>query len=165
MVHRALKCSDIFEHVGLQTLLDDPALLQIAQDATDVLARHPGHGSQVLPADPLVEQNASATRVLADIVREFEQRAGNTAPHRQEARGSQGLIGLSQARCQDGREMPVDLRIVFGAVLKRLPGDVSECRVAQGDGRCRPRVVIDERESASTSLAITVKPIASSSSR
>src|SRR5215813_9224067 len=66
VVHLALKCSDIFEHVGLQTLLDDPALLQIAQDATDVLARHPGHGSQVLPADPLVEQNASTTRVLAD---------------------------------------------------------------------------------------------------
>src|SRR5215831_12563597 len=165
VVHLALECSDIFEHVGLQTLLDDPALLQIAQDATDILARHPGHGSQVLSADPLVEQNASATRVLADIVREFEQRAGNTAPHRQEARGSQGLVGLSQAYRQDGREILVDLRIVFGAVLKRLPGDVSECRVAQGDGRCRPRVVIDERESASTSLAITVKPIASSSSR
>src|SRR5262249_18042987 len=92
VVHLALKCSDIFEHVGLQTLPDDPALLQIAQDATDVLARHPGHGSQVLPADPLVEQNASTTRVLADIVHEFEQRAGNTAPHRQEARGSQGLV-------------------------------------------------------------------------
>src|SRR5499427_9651018 len=44
--------------------------------------------------------------------------------------------------------MLVDLRIVFGAVLKRLPGDVSECRVAQGDGRCRPRLVIDERELA-----------------
>jgi hypothetical protein len=114
MPHLALKCSNIFEHVGLQTLLDDPALLQIAQDATDVLARHPGHGSQVLPADPLVEQNASATGVLADIVREFEQRAGNTAPHRQEARGSQGLVSLSQACRQDGREMLVDLRIVFG---------------------------------------------------
>src|SRR5262249_50215354 len=60
VVHLPLKCSDIFEHVGLRTLLDDAALLQIAQDATDVLARHPGHGSQVLPADPLVEQNASA---------------------------------------------------------------------------------------------------------
>src|SRR5215471_4352955 len=148
VVHLALKCSDIFEHVGLQTLLDDPALLQIAQDATDVLARHPSHGSQVLPADPLVEQNASATRVLADILREFEQRAGNTAPHRQEARGGQDLVGLSQARGQDGREMLVDLWIVFGAVLKRLPGDVSECRVAQGDGRCRPPLVIDERELA-----------------
>src|SRR5262249_46072511 len=148
VVHLALKCSDIFEHVGLQTLLDDPALLQIAQDATDILACHPGHGSQILPADPLVEQNASATRVLADIVREFEQRAGNTAPHRQEARGGQGLVGLSQACRQDGREILVGLRIVFGAVLKRLPGDVSECRVAQGDGRCRPRLVIDERELA-----------------
>src|SRR5262249_3485865 len=31
MAHLALKCSDIFEHVGLQTLLDDPALLQIAR--------------------------------------------------------------------------------------------------------------------------------------
>src|SRR5262249_48475955 len=95
VVHLALKCSDIFEHVGLQTLLDAPALLQIAQDATDILARHPGHGSQVLPADPLVEQNASTTRVLADIVREFQQRAGNRAPHRQEARGGQGLVGPS----------------------------------------------------------------------
>src|SRR5215831_15834715 len=140
VVHLPLKCSDIFEHVGLETLLDDPALLQIAQDATDVLARDPGHGSQVLSADPLVEQNASATRVLADIVREFEQRAGNTPPHRQEALGNQRLIGLSQARRQDGREMLVNLRIVFGAVLKRLPGDVSECRIAQGDGRCRPRL-------------------------
>src|SRR5262249_18926838 len=121
---------------------------QIAQDATDVLARHPGHGSQVLPADALVEQNASATRVFADIVHEFEQRAGNTAPHRQEARGSQGLVGLSQACRQDGRELLVDLRIVFGAVLKRLPGDVAECRTAQSDGRCRPRLVIDERELA-----------------
>src|SRR5215831_2773298 len=148
VVHLALKCSDIFEHVGLRTLLDDPALLQIAQDATDVLARHPGHGSQVLSADSLVEQNASATRVLADIVREFEQRAGNTAPHRQEALGSQRLIGLSQARGQDGREMLVDLRIVFGAVLKRLPGDVSECRIAQSDGRCGPRLAIDEGELA-----------------
>src|SRR5215471_14629413 len=148
VVHLALKCSDIFEHVGLQTLLDDLALLQIAQDATDILARHPGHGSQVLPADPLVEQNASATRVLADIVREFEQRAGNTAPHRQEARGGQGLVGLSQACRQDGREILVGLRIVFGALLKRLPGDIPECRVAQGDGRCRPRLVIDERELA-----------------
>src|SRR6516164_6347661 len=148
VVHLALKCSDIIEHVRLRTLLDDPALLQIAQDATDVLARHPGHSSQVLPADPLVEQNAPATRVLADIVREFEQRAGNTAPHRQEARSGQGLVGLTQARCQDGREMLVDLRIVFGAVLKRLPGDVSECRIAQSDGRCRPRLVIDERELA-----------------
>src|SRR5262249_1123756 len=52
VLHLALKCSDIFEHVGLRTLLDDPALLQIAQDATDVLARHPGHGSQVPSADP-----------------------------------------------------------------------------------------------------------------
>src|SRR5262249_38907607 len=67
VVHLALKCSDIVEHVGLRILLDDSALPQIAQDATDILARHPGHGSQVLPADPLVEQNASATRVFADI--------------------------------------------------------------------------------------------------
>src|SRR5215813_8263296 len=67
VVHLTLKCSDIFEHVGLRTLLDDSALLQIAQDATDILARHPGHGSQVLPADPLVEQNASTTRILADM--------------------------------------------------------------------------------------------------
>src|SRR5262249_24379140 len=67
VVHLALKCSDIFEHVGLRTLLDDSALPQIAQDATDVLARHPGHGSQILPADPLVEQNLSPTCVLADI--------------------------------------------------------------------------------------------------
>src|SRR6516225_2945999 len=74
-------------------------------------------------------------------MRPFEQRAGNTAPHRQEARGGQGLVGLSQACRQDGREILVGLRIVFGAVLKRLPGDVSECRVAQGDGRCRPRLV------------------------
>src|SRR5262252_1880425 len=79
---------------------------------------------------PLIEQNASATRVLADIVREFEQRAGNTPPHRQEARGGQRLVGLAHARRQEGREMLVDLRIVFGAVLKRLPGDVSECRIA-----------------------------------
>src|SRR5262245_5631785 len=148
VLHLALKCSDIFEHVGLRALLDDPALPQIAQDATDVLARHPGHGSQILAADPLVEPNASATRVLADIVREFEQRAGNTAPHRQEALGGQRLIGLAQARRQDGREMLVDPRIVFGAVLERLPGDVSECRIAQRDGRCRPRLVIDERELA-----------------
>src|SRR5262249_60061820 len=49
---------------------------------------------------------------------------------------------------QEGREILVGLRTVFGAVLKRLPGDVSECRVAQGDGRCRPRLVIDERELA-----------------
>src|SRR5262249_13450083 len=81
VVHLALKCSDIVEHVGLRILLDDSALPQIAQDATDVLARHPGHGRQILPADPLVEPNASPTRVLADIVREFEQRAGNTPPH------------------------------------------------------------------------------------
>ena len=44
--------------------------------------------------------------------------------------------------------MLVDLRIVFGAVLKCLPGDVSECRIAQSDGRCRPRLVIDEGELA-----------------
>src|SRR5262249_57412093 len=144
----AVKCWEMVEDVGLRALLDDSALPQIAQDATDILARPPGHRSQVLPADPLVEQNASATRVLADIVREFEQRAGNTPPHRQEARGSQGLVGLSQACRQDAREILVDLRIVFGAVLKRLPGDVSECRVAQGNGRCRPRLVIDERELA-----------------
>ena len=109
MVRLALKCFDIFEHVELQTLLNDPALLQIAEDPTDVLARYPGHGSKVIPADLLVEQNASATRVLADIVREFEQRAGNTALHRQEARGSQGLVGLSQACRQDGREILVDV--------------------------------------------------------
>src|SRR5262249_3021467 len=148
VVHLALKCSDIVEHVRLRILLDDSALPQIAQDATDVLARHPSHGSQILPADPLVEPNASATRVLADIVREFEQRAGNTAPHRQEALGSQRLVGLAQSRRQGGREMLVDPRIVFGAVLKRLPGDVLERRIAQSDGRCRPRLVIDERELA-----------------
>src|SRR5262249_41008134 len=45
-------------------------------------------------------------------------------------------------------QMLVDLRIVFGAVLKRLPGDVSECRIAQRDGRRRPRLVIDEGELA-----------------
>jgi hypothetical protein len=104
----------------LRTLLDDSALPQIAQDVTDVLARHPGHGSQVLSADPLVEQNASATRVLADIVREFEQRTGNTPPHRQKALGGQRLVGFSQARRQDGREILVDPRIVFGAVLKAM---------------------------------------------
>src|SRR5262249_17622449 len=104
VAHLALKCSDIFEHVGLRTLFDDSSLPQIAQDATDVLARHPGHGSQILAADPLVEQNASATRVLADIVRKFEQCAGNTPPHRQEGRRGQGLVGLAQARRQDGRE-------------------------------------------------------------
>ena len=31
----------IVEHVGLRTLLNDAALFQIAQDATDVLARQP----------------------------------------------------------------------------------------------------------------------------
>jgi len=41
MVHLGLECSDIVEHVGLRTLLNDAALFQIAQDATDVLPRQP----------------------------------------------------------------------------------------------------------------------------
>ena len=110
-------------------------------------SRRPAIAARSFPLNSLVgAENASAPRVPANIVREFEQRAGNAAPHRQKARGGQCLVSLSQARRQDAGKMPVNIHgIVLGAVLKCLPGDVLKSRIAQSDGRCRPRLVIDAR--------------------
>ena len=72
-----------------------PRFFKLLKTRLTVSRATPAKAARSFPADPLVEQNASATRVLADIVREFEQSAGNTAPHRQEARGGQGLVGFA----------------------------------------------------------------------
>ena len=66
---------------GVTTLAPHP----VVQDAADVLARDAGHRGEVALADLLPDDDAAAADVLAEGIREVEQRARDAALERQEA--------------------------------------------------------------------------------
>src|SRR5712671_6038851 len=72
-------------------LVADP----VVENAADVLARDPGHGGDVALADLLPDENAALADVLAERLREIEQRPRHTALERQKASGRDHAVGVA----------------------------------------------------------------------
>jgi hypothetical protein len=66
---------------------DQLAALPVGENAAETFTRDARHRREIALADLLVDDDAASANILAEVVRQVEQRAGNTAAQRQESPG------------------------------------------------------------------------------
>src|SRR6516164_4271955 len=123
------------QHFVLQAIIagkaaDQLAPLPVVEDAADIFTGNAGHGGKIALPDLLADDDAAGTDILAEILRQFEQRAGDTAAQRQKAPGRHCRVGFAQPRRDQGQQGPVDLRMFVGEFL--------ECGSAEKAQLCWP---------------------------
>src|SRR6202051_3347859 len=108
----------VFEAIIAGQPADQLAALPVVEDAADILARDAGHGGEVALPDLLADDDAAGADILAEIVRQFEQRAGDAAAQRQEASGRDDGVRFTQPRGDQRHQRFIDLGMFAGKILE-----------------------------------------------
>src|SRR5581483_3195961 len=130
---------------------DQLAPLPVVENAADLLASNAGHGGEVALPDFLADDDAAGANVLAEVLGQFEQRAGDTAAQRQKTSSGHGRVGFAQARRDQRQQRLVDFRMFVGEILERGPAEKAQLRRPHRHHRRRTRQSVDERQLADDS--------------
>src|SRR4029079_16446150 len=122
------------------------ATLPVVEDAAHVLARDAGHGGEVGLPDLLADDNATGADVLAESLRELEQRRGDAALERQETSGGDDEVGFAQACRQERDQRFVELRMREGEGIEGGAAEKAQRRIPHRHDRPRPRQPVNDRE-------------------
>ena len=96
----------------------------------------------------LPHQDAAVADVMAEGLRQTEQRARHASLHRQEARCRQCAVGVAQPAGEQHGQKLVNLRIGAAECLEHGAADEDHFRFAQRRDRCRARRAVDHRQFA-----------------
>src|SRR5437660_1713625 len=96
----ALKPRFVFQAVVARQTGDKLFAYPGVQNAAHVLARNPGHCCDVALANILMDEDAAATDVLTEGLRQIQQCPRDTAVERQEASRRHYGVNVAQPRCE-----------------------------------------------------------------
>src|SRR4029077_4017091 len=119
------------------------AAFPIVEDAADVLAGEAGDAGKMALADLLADDDAARADVLAEILRQFEQGAGDAAAQRQKTSRRDHRVGFAQSRGEQRHQRFVDLRMLLGEVLERGAAEEAQDGIAHRHHRSRARQTVD----------------------
>src|SRR5262249_48135045 len=120
----------------------------IVEDPADIFPRNACHRGEVALRDFLPNEDAALADVMAERLREAQQRVRNPSFHGEKIRGYQRFVGVTQPSRGQGCHVTVEFR---GRLSKRLECgtvDKAQLRIAKRSDRSRARRAVDNGQLA-----------------